>query len=190
MISRPLRCWFGAICLFLFAGCAFFRLATTAKLKKPTLDYAAHEVVRVAESHTDLMVRFKAHNPNSVGLKNVFVSYELFTEGKRFLRGDSLAVDLAPNGDSPIAVPAQVIYLDVLRALGPAAEKVLSGSKTLPVTIKATLTGKPTLYNEIEEGSLFGFTLDVSRTVEVPIPRKTLQKAAEKQIRKSLRKMF
>jgi hypothetical protein len=174
----------------LLPGCAFFRILSGSDLKKPSFAYARYEMTGMDETRSDLRLHLKAKNPNAIGLRNVFISYELFSEGKRFLRGDSIAVELIPNGETPLQVPVQVIYLDVLRAAGPAAEKILAGAKTLPVTVVATLTGRPTVYNESESGSLFAFTVDLSHTFDVPIPREAAEKAAGRQIRKGLRKMF
>jgi hypothetical protein len=51
------------------------------------------------------------------------------------------------------------------------------------------ITGNPTVYNEIEEGALFRFSLKVSRTEEVPISEDSVDKA-KRAVKNALKKMF
>jgi hypothetical protein len=172
-----------------FSGCAFFRLVSGSKLKVPQFEYVRCDLKSVSERSALLDITVSAKNPNAIGLRNVYVDYELFTEGKRFLHGSQLAVELSPNGTTQLHVPAEVVYAEVAQVLGPVAAQVLMDRKTLPVRIDAVVHGKPTVYNEVEEGALFQFSWKVSRTEEVPIPQEQKDLVRKKAV-KALKKLF
>ena len=161
-------------------GCTAINLVRSTKIKEPEIKYVDHTMGDPDLKKVPFYLHFTAHNPNEIGLKNVFLEYELYAEGKRFLKGSNVAIVLAPKADTQIVVPAEVIYRDVFSAVGPVAERVLTGSKTLPVLAKVTIRGDPTIYNEIEEGALFYFTYGFSKTVEVPIPQDKVNEAKDK----------
>lgn len=159
------------------SSCAFMRLATSGKMKVPTFAYVRCEVKSVTPSQTNVDFILSSYNPNEVGLKNVSVSYELFNEGKRFLKGNDVRIELSPKDTTRIVIPAEIVYREIINVIGPAAEKVLLGSRTIPVRIDAVISGDPTLYNSKEEGSLIPFSLKVSRTEEIPIPQDQINRA-------------
>jgi hypothetical protein len=169
------------------SSCAFFSMARN--LKQPAITYVRCDVKNVEERKADVQFVLSAYNPNTVGLKNVWVSYELFYEGKRFLKGDSIRVELPPMETTPLLIPAEIDYREVFRVAGPMAERVLLGQKTVPVRIDAVISGKPTLYNSVEESSLISFTFKISRTEQIPIPEDQIN-SAKKRLESSLRKMF
>lgn len=170
-------------------SCAFFRLARSSKIKNPTFAYASHRFLGASDRQADMQVTLSSFNPNSIGLKNVTVDYELFYEGNRFLNGADIALELKPMDTTRIVIPASVVYREILAVAGPAAQGLLRNRKSIPVRVDAVLTGNPTLYNEVEEGSLFRFSLKVSRTVDVPIPEDAEDKA-KKAVRGALKRMF
>lgn len=164
----------------LFSGCTAMKLLESAKIKKPEVKYVNYRIGNPDLQKVPVYLNFNAHNPNEIGLKNVFVSYELYTEGNRFLKGDDIELSLAPNGDTRIEVSAEIIYKDVLIALGPVARKVWFGQKTLPVMAKVNIFGKPTVYNGAEEGGLFSFAYNTTQTVDIPIPQDQIEDAKNK----------
>ena len=170
-------------------SCAFFRLARSAKIKNPTFAYASHRFIGASDRQADMQVTLSSFNPNAIGLKNVTVDYELFYEGHRFLNGADIALELKPMDTTRIVIPASIVYREIFEVAGPAAQGLLRNRKSIPVRIDAVISGKPTLYNEVEEGALFHFSLKVSRTVDVPIP-KDAEKNAEKAVRGALKRMF
>ena len=90
------------------SGCGLTRLMTT-KLEKPTFTFTRFEVVETSQTQANVNFLFSAHNPNDVGLKNVFISYELFIEGRRFMTGNVTDLDLPPNSDKELKVPAVIL---------------------------------------------------------------------------------
>ncbi len=159
------------------SGCAFNRLANRVELKEPEFSYTRHVIRTITESKADVEFIITAHNPNAVGLRNVFVDYVLLTEGGQFLKGEGLPLQLAPSADTEIAVPTEIIYADLINAVGPLIERIfLNGNYSIPVTIKGVIYGKPTFYDEFEEGtSLFSFTWEFSRTEEIPLPERQMR---------------
>ncbi|MEO7423879.1 MAG: LEA type 2 family protein [Fibrobacteria bacterium] len=174
--------------LFLSA-CTFFKLFHSSKLKRPFFAYKKCVVKEVNDRRASIEIFLSAYNPNEVGLKGVAVDYELFSEGKRFLKGDGVKIELPPRDTTGIAIPAEIIYSDVFSAVGPAAARVMLGRETVPVRIDAVIYGNPTLYNEKEEGSLLSFSVKASRTENIPIPQDDLKKA-KNAARDALKKLF
>jgi hypothetical protein len=171
------------------SSCAFFRIVRSTKIKTPSFSYVACRFLGASDRQANLEFALASFNPNSIGLKNVTVAYELFYEDKRFLHGGDIALDLKPLDTTRILIPASVVYREVFAAAGPVAQRLLLNRKSIPVRIDAVISGKPTVYNEVEEGALFQFSLKVSRTEEIPIPEDSVDKAA-RAVKAGLRKMF
>ena len=175
--------------LSLLAGCTVVNLLKESRLKKPNIKYVSHELGEPTLEKVPLFLHFNAHNKNDVGLKNVFVNYELLSEGKRFLKGENIELTLVPKGDTKIIVPADIVYKDILDALGSVAEGVFSGKKTLRVLANVNVYGTPTVYSGDEEGALFSFSYSTSEVIDIPIPHNQIQNKAKESLDK-LKKLF
>jgi hypothetical protein len=175
--------------LLLLSGCTFFKLIRSSKLKVPDFSYVRCDVASVTDRSAVLEFTVAAQNPNTIGLRNVFVDYELFFEGRRFLNGSSVELTLIPGGETKIRVPAEVVYEEILRVAGPAAAQLMMGRESLPVRVDGVVRGNPTVYNEVEAGGLFHFTWKFSRTEKVPIPKEQ-RELARKKVSKALKKLF
>ncbi len=162
------------------AACTATHLILSTKLKKPEIKYVDYRAGQPTREHVTIMLHFNAHNPNTIGLTNVFVNYTLYAHGKKFLQGQDVALKLAPNGDTAIEVPATIVYADLARVIGPTARTILEGAKTLPVTADVTIYGKPTVYSEVEAGALFSFSYSTSKIIDVPIPQDKIRKEEER----------
>lgn len=178
-----------ALVPFLLAACAFMRIVKGAKLKAPAFAFVECRLTGANENQANLEIVLKAYNPNTVGLRNVTVAYELFHKADRFVHGGDIALELKPKDTTVILVPAIVVYREVIKAAGPAAQGLLLNHKSIPVRVDALLAGNPTVYNEVEEGSLFQFSLKTSRTQDIPIPE-SLYRDAGKAARNALKKLF
>ena len=158
------------------SGCGLTKLMTT-KLEKPTFTYTQFEVVETSQTQATVNFTFSAHNPNEVGLKNVFVSYELFVEGQKLMTGNIINLDLPPKSDTMIKVPAVILYADFLPVIGSVAGRMLSGQKTIPLTVNAVFTKKPAVYDETGAEQSFSFETKLNKTVDFPLPVDELKKA-------------
>jgi hypothetical protein len=176
----------------ILSGCAFLGLASQ-KLKPPAVAYDHTEMVAVAPRAANVNFHVNVKNPNAVGLQNVRISYQLFHDDKPFLKGNDLLIDLAPSATSPLGVPAEIVYADVFATSLEMAKKVLAGEKAIPVRIDLVVSGNPTLYDSTRTGSLFPFTVHLSRTEDVPVPQEAidrLKKQAADKALQQLRKKF
>lgn len=165
--------------LILFAGaCGYAKLASQPQLTEPEFRYVTHNLTEVTDNHAQVEFVVNAHNPNDIGLKNVFVKYELFTEDKPLLKGSDISLELAPQGDTTITVPATIVYEDIIHALGPLLQRIiLQEQYNVPVKIEGVIYGKPTVYDEYGEGSLFSFEWPFSRTENITLPEKEIKRA-------------
>lgn len=150
-------------------GCTFTKLLTT-RFEKPTFTYRGSELVEASQNRAVVNFLFSAHNPNAAGLKNITCSYELFVEGKKFLTGNDIPLALAPNGNTEIKVPATIAYADLFPVLGSVVRLILSGQKTIPVTIDAVFSGKPAIYSESGKEEPISFETKLTRTTDIPLP--------------------
>lgn len=164
-----MRRLFPLLLLFILPGCAITKLATT-QFEKPTFTFLKSELVEASQRRVLVNFLFSAHNPNKAGLKNASVSYELSVEGKRFLTGADIPFELIPNGDTEIAVPTAIVYRDLSPVLGSVVERILSGKKTIPITITAVFSGKPALYIEAGKEKPISFEMRLTKTAEIPLP--------------------
>ena len=166
---------YGIILLFILAlifalpGCTFTKLLTT-RFEKPTFTYKGLELVDASQNYVFVNFLFSAHNPNEAGLKNVTCTYELFVEGKKILTGNDIPLALPPKGDTEIKVPATIAYTDLFSVLGSVVQRVLSGQKTIPVTINAVFSGKPATYSEAGMEKKISFEMSLVKTADIPLP--------------------
>jgi len=151
-------------------GCTFTKLMTI-RFEKPTFTYRGAELVETSQSGVIVNFLFTAHNPNEAGLKNITCSYELFVEGKKFMTGNDLPLELNPNGDTDIMVPATIAYADLFPVLGSVVRLILSGQKTIPITIDAVFSGKPAIYSKAGKEEPISFETRLTRTAEIPLPQ-------------------
>jgi hypothetical protein len=170
----------------LVPGCAFMRLARSEKIKVPEVTYLRTVIKSYDNEKAVVDFVLNANNPNKIGLKNVAVDYELFHEGRAFLKGDGINVELTPSGDTEIRIPAIIAYNSVFSTAYALTQRILAGDSTVPVRIDALVSGKPTLYNEVESGALFSFSKKLSRTEQIPIPRQHIDNATEAAKRRAI----
>jgi hypothetical protein len=164
----------GIISLFIAAlilalsGCTFTKLLTT-RFEKPTFTYKGFEQVKNTQSEAIVNFLFTAHNPNEAGLKNIICSYELFVEGKKFMTGKDIPLSLNPKGDTEITAPATIAYTDLAPVLGSVLRRILSGQKTIPITIEAVFSGRPAIYIEAGGERPISFEKRLTSTADIPL---------------------
>jgi len=156
--------------LLALPGCTFTKLMT-ARFEKPTFTYRGAELVETSQSGMIVNFLFTAHNPNEAGLKNITCSYQLFVEGKKFMTGNDLPLELNPKGDTEIRVPATIAYADLFPVLGSVVRLILSGQKTIPITIDAVFSGKPAIYSKAGKEEPISFETRLTRTADIPLPQ-------------------
>ena len=149
-------------------GCTFSKLMTS-RLEKPTFTYAGSELVETSQNGATVNFLFTAHNPNEAGLKNVTCSYDLFVEGKKFLTGKNIPLALNPKGDTEIKVPATIAYADLYPVLGSVLRRILSGQKTIPITIDVVFSGRPAIYSEAGEDKPIAFERRLIKNADIPL---------------------
>ena len=152
------------------SGCTFIKLMTT-RLEKPTFTYTGFELVETSQNWAKVNFLFTAHNPNEAGLKNVTCSYELSVEGKKILKENDISLSLNPKGDTEIKAPATIAYTDLFSVLGSVVQRILSGQKTVPITIDAVFSGKPATYSEAGKEKSISFEMRLIKTADIPLPQ-------------------
>ncbi len=152
------------------SGCTFIKLMTT-RLEKPTFTYTGFELVEASQSRTIVNFLFSVHNPNEARLKSVTCSYELFVEGKKILTGNNIPLELNSKGDTEIKIPATIAYADLFPVLGSVVRRILSGQKTIPITIDAVFSGKPAIYSEAGKEKPISFESRLIKTADIPLPQ-------------------
>ncbi len=175
--------------LLFLPSCTFYKLASTTKLKPPEFTIVGCEIKGISSNYATLDLFVSAYNPNAVGLKNVYLDYELSTQGRRLMKGRDISIELAPLSQNTLAVPSEVEFSDIVNAMGPLLDRILSRQMTIPITVNAVFHGRPTLYNEHEQGSLFSFERRVTKTIELSLSKDDMNKGM-KQLRQELKRLF
>jgi len=157
--------------LSLFLGSCGFLMVATTDIKNPKVKYVGHKIEKVTSDEVQVNVDLAAHNPNDIGLKNVFVSYELFAEGNRLFKGNDIPLKLDPKKETVIKIPVKVNYKGVFGAIKPVVERLMKENKSLPVEVRAHVYGKPTVYNNMAEGDLFSFSHKEKKIIQIPLPK-------------------
>jgi LEA14-like dessication related protein len=155
-------------------------LVSSSKLKKPEFKYVSARPAGTTENSATVVLSVSAQNPNSIGLRNVFADFELSTQGKQFAKGHEVPVTLAPNGETMIEVPTEVVFSEVIKALGPVGARIAFGARSIPMEAHVRFYGRPTVYNEIQESSLFSFNYDMNIKFDVPVPKEKIDNALER----------
>jgi LEA14-like dessication related protein len=173
-------------------SCGYFIVATT-DIKSPKVKYVGHKIEKLTSDHVQVDINLLAHNPNPIGLKNVFVSYELYVEGKKIFKGNDIPLSLDPEKETKIKLPIQIMYKGIMKSLGPIYKKLIGKAKSLPIEIRANVYGKPTVYNKYHGGELFSFNHKEKKIIQIPIPRQKMQKKFDnlkKKAKEALKKLF
>ena len=166
----------------LMFGCSALKLALSPKIQEPEIKYIDYKIGRPTTKNILVYLHFNAHNPNKIGLKNTTASYEFFIGENRLIKGETLKFDLKPNGDTKIVVPAEIFFNDSFKTLSKISSDILLGKRTIPVQIKVTIAGTPSLYNDYNNGELFSYTFSTDKTIDVPIPEGTIESITDKTI--------
>ena len=166
--------------LVFITGCSPVSLIQALHPENPDIKYIDYTLKSISAKQVNFVLNFSVKNPNQIGLKDITINYELFTEGRKILSGRETDLALIPSGESMIQVPAEITYADALKIIGPLAERLWSQSKTLPVDAHVSINGKPTLYDGFSTGELFSFNYSTTRHIEVPLPQDKIDSALEK----------
>lgn len=158
------------VLVLVLPGCTFTKLMTN-RFEEPTFTYMGTDVVEISHNIVIVNFLFSAHNPNKAGIKNGTCSYELFVEGKKFASGNDVLLELTPNGDRPITIPASIAYTELVPALRSFVRLALSGQKTIPITIDAVFSGKPAIYTEAGKEKPILFEVKLTKTADIPLPQ-------------------
>jgi hypothetical protein len=76
---------------------------------------------------------------------------------------------LYPKGDTEIKVPATIAYKDLFPVLGSVVLRILSGQKTIPITINALFSGNPAILNEAGKETPLSFEMKLIKTADIPL---------------------
>ncbi len=176
----------------ILTSCTAIKLIQQTKIIDPKVDYVDAKVAKISDKKVVINLNFKAYNPNDIGLKNIFLHYELYYQEKRLLKGDNIELALSPKADTKIVVPVELIYFDIFRVADSVTKKLMSNAKTIPILVKVTVFGNPTVYSKTESGNLFSFETSFDQTIDVPIPRDQIKQAefdAKKKLTHELNKL-
>lgn len=161
--------------IFVLAACAYTKLMAT-RFESPIFTYKGSELVETSQGRAIVNFLFIAHNPNKAGLKNVTCAYELSVEEKKFMTGIDIPLALDANGDTEITVPATIAYADLSPVLGSIVRRILSGQKTIPITINALFSGKPAIYSEAGKETPIFFEKKLVKTADIPLQQERINK--------------
>ena len=162
-----------------FSGCTTLDILASHSFEAPTFKYKRYKIGTPTDKTLPIIITLDAHNPNLVGLRDIHIDYELFYKDKRFLKGNDIDLELAPNSISEITVPAELHFKNAIKTGGRVAEKILSGKKRIKFQAKITVYGSPTIYDDNKIGKIFPFSMNITKTIKVKIPRDKIENSLD-----------
>jgi hypothetical protein len=85
-------------------------------------------------------------------------------------------LELGPKGDTEIKIPATIAYADLAPVLKSVVRRILSGQKTIPITIDAVFSGRPAFYGESGKEYPLSFVRRLVKTVDIPLQQERKNK--------------
>jgi len=129
--------------------------------KKPTITYDSVVVNSVTFEKANVDFIFTVDNPNSFGIDNVLVDYELFLKEQSAGSGKDMKFKVAASGKSPLKMPLDVVYLHVFKSAAELTKAIVAGQKTLPFRLET----KFKLDLKVKK-----FEIPVTAKGEIPLP--------------------
>jgi LEA14-like dessication related protein len=102
------------ICLIVL-GCSQTQEVIKQVVKPPEVSISSFNYTGINESHADFVINLRVKNPNPVGINFSGLEYKIDLAGKQLASGrNDNGVKIAASGESPVAVPVQVAYQDLI----------------------------------------------------------------------------
>lgn len=100
-------------------------------------------------------------NPNSFGIDDVFIGYELFLKGQNAGSVKDMKVSIAASGKSELKIPMDIAYKDAFKSIEELTKAILAGRRTIPFRLETMF--------KIQIG-LLRVQKPVTATGEIPLP--------------------
>jgi LEA14-like dessication related protein len=152
---------------FLLNGCSSAQLAQQTKLEEPTIDFTKYQILSVTQKRVELDILFNAHNPNDLAIDSFFMDYELFVDGRSFVKGLKVKLNLIPKGKSTITVPVTIYYKDLLRSISSVATLIVKSERNLPMAADVNIYGQYKVLGFLDQDFKYLKKVDLS----VPLPK-------------------
>jgi LEA14-like dessication related protein len=189
MSKRRIAAFFLLTFMIIPAGCTAYKLLHSTKLEPPKIEFYEYRIKQVTDEQAEVDFIVRAENPNPIGINGVSADYELFIEESRFAAGKAVEAELPPGSETTLTVPVVVVYEELLNAIGPAIERLLSNQKSMPITVKVRVYGNPRLYSDTQEGFLPPFEKRITRTIDIPLPEDEINQTRDR-LEKAIRRLF
>ena len=96
-------------------GCNQTQEVIKQVVKPPQVSVVNFNYTGISESRADFVINLKVKNANPVGISFSGMSYRIDLAGKQLASGrNDNGVKIVANGESPVAVPVEVAYQDLL----------------------------------------------------------------------------
>ena len=149
-----------------------------AKLLPPTFKFNHYKVRDVTSEQAVLEIIIDVNNPNAFSIEGMLVDYDLSLEGREFLNGDGISLDLISKGQSEMILPITIVYNTLLPIAKGIGFSLLEKEPTIDVKTDLRFHG------EVAVPVALGFkaktNADQSQTfqADIPIPKEAIKSKA------------
>ncbi|BCE03152.1 hypothetical protein [Marinicellulosiphila megalodicopiae] len=166
---------------------ASFALLTTncaslleAKLLPPTFKFNHYKVRDITTEQAVLEIIVDVNNPNSFTIEGMLVDYDLSLEGREFLQGDGINLDLISQGQSELILPITIQYSSLIPVMKGIGFSLLEKEPTIDIKTDLLFHGQVAVPAAL--GLKLKTNVNQAQTfqADIPIPKEAIKnKAAE-----------
>jgi len=164
------------VSVFLFtSSCASL---LEAKLLPPTFKFNHYKVRDITSEQAVLEIIIDVTNPNAFGIEGMLVDYDLSLEGREFLNGDGINLNLISKGQSEITLPITIVYNTLLPIAKGIGFSLLEKEPTIDVKTDLRFHGEVAV--PVIMGLSAKTNVDQAQTfqADIPIPKEAIKNKA------------
>ncbi len=170
-------------------SCTAAKILSQADFKKPQAEFVDYQITKKSLSGFEAVINLKVFNPNTFGIKDLSLNYQLASEHGVIFRGDNAAIAIQPQATTYLSLPIKIRYKSLLKVIPDLAEPIVFSQDHLLAKATVGLNYAPTIYNKKEQGGLYLITNKITKEVKIPLPKKKIDKFKRK-LKDKFKKLF
>lgn len=149
-----------------------------AKLLPPTFKFNHYKVRDITSEQAVLEIIIDVNNPNAFSIEGMKVDYDLSLEGREFLNGKEISLDLISKGQSEMILPITIVYNTLLPIAKGIGFSLLEKEPTIDVKTDLRFHGEVAV--PVVMGLRAKTNADQSQTfqADIPIPKEAIKDKA------------
>lgn len=149
-----------------------------AKLLPPTFKFNHYKVRDITSEQAVLEIIIDVNNPNAFSIEGMLVDYKLSLEGRDFLNGAGINLDLISKGQSELTLPITIVYSSLLPIAKGIGFSLLEKEPTIDIKTDLRFHGEVAV--PVIMGIKAKTNVDQAQTfqADIPIPKEAIKNKA------------